>query len=365
MVFWHFSRSRSIAHLCAALMIGSSAIALGGPIALAQSPQPNPNRPTQPDPRPMLPAATRSRILAVAARDLGRSPRSLAVREVSRATWSDGCLGLGGPAELCLQAQVPGWAIEVGDRNGWGPPSWFYRADHTGSVIRRAPEQRSLSPEVEQRLISKAAQLLKVPARSLGITALVRQTWDGCMGISGGQMQPCTAIAIDGWRAILANETQSFVFHLDRTATNVRYNALASEGAMRIEPIRGDVAVPAIGTRFVVTTSGGIAGQTSQLSLMDDGRLFRRVNGGPAQLLGRLSPDRLTAWEQALVGSGLWDLANLNYLPNSGAADYYTVTLRNQAMTVQYADLGRDRLPPALQRAIRAWEMAIGSLPDR
>lgn len=364
MAFLHTLRARSLAHLSVALILGSGVIALDGTIARAQSPQPRPNRPAQPDSRMALPAVTRSRVLAFAARELGRSPGSLAVREASRAVWSDGCLGLGGPAELCLQAQVPGWAIEVGDRNGWGQPSWFYRTDQTGSVIRRATEQRSLSPEVEQRLISKAAQLLKVPARSLGITALARQTWDGCLGIYGVQAMPCTAIAIDGWRAILANETQSFVFHLDRSAANVRYNALASEGGGQIEPLSGDLAIPTVGVRFVVTTSGGLTGQTRQWSLMEDGRVFRRVNGGPAALLGRVSPDRLEAWEQELARSGLGDLAGLRYLPPAGAADYETVTLRSRGVAVQYADLGRDRLPAALQRAISAWEGAIGSLPQ-
>ena len=51
-------------------------------------------------------------------------------------TWSDGCLGLGGAAESCLQAQVEGWRVEVTHNQ----QTWIYRTDKTANVIRLEPQ---------------------------------------------------------------------------------------------------------------------------------------------------------------------------------------------------------------------------------
>lgn len=47
--------------------------------------------------------------------------------------WSDSCLGLGGPAESCLQAITPGWEVSV-QANG---KVTTYRTNADGSVIRQ------------------------------------------------------------------------------------------------------------------------------------------------------------------------------------------------------------------------------------
>ncbi|MEK7604610.1 MAG: hypothetical protein AAB442_02340 [Patescibacteria group bacterium] len=47
-------------------------------------------------------------------------------------TWNDGCLGLGGPAESCLQALVPGFRVEMLAQG----KTYLYRTDKTGVVVR-------------------------------------------------------------------------------------------------------------------------------------------------------------------------------------------------------------------------------------
>lgn len=52
--------------------------------------------------------------------------------EATQQTWSDGCLGLAKPDEICTQALVEGWRIVVSD----GKKSWTYRTDATGRFLR-------------------------------------------------------------------------------------------------------------------------------------------------------------------------------------------------------------------------------------
>lgn len=47
--------------------------------------------------------------------------------------WSDSCLGLGGPAESCLQAITPGWEVSA-QASG---ETHTYRTSADGSVIRQ------------------------------------------------------------------------------------------------------------------------------------------------------------------------------------------------------------------------------------
>jgi hypothetical protein len=306
----------------------------------------------------MLSTAARSRILAFAAKDLGRSTRNLTIREAQAATWSDGCLGLGGPAEICLQAQVPGWWVEIGERNGWGSPSWFYRADRSGSVVRRAPQAQSLSPETEQRLLAEAAKVLKRPARSLRVTDLVRKTWDGCLGITPGPAGACTAIALDGWQAVLSDGPRSFVFHLDRTASQIRHNERASNTTARIAPVTDRVTPLGIGERFAVELRGGLPGRWERITLMNNGQVFRRRGSEPAQFIGQLPADAsipIDSYE-------LWDLSNLAYWPAGPWADIPVITVVGRFGVIQYSEAVRSQLPPAMGQLMRDWDQAISRL---
>ena len=56
----------------------------------------------------------------------------LQVQKATVETWSDGCLGLAKPDEICTQALVEGWRVIVSD----GDQNWVYRTDRTGQIIR-------------------------------------------------------------------------------------------------------------------------------------------------------------------------------------------------------------------------------------
>ena len=66
---------------------------------------------------------------------LGVPVESIQLESIEQMEWPDGCLGLGGPDESCIQAVTPGWLL-VFTADG---QEYRFRADQTGTVIRREP----------------------------------------------------------------------------------------------------------------------------------------------------------------------------------------------------------------------------------
>ena len=63
---------------------------------------------------------------------LSLDEKSIVILQVDEVTWSDSCLGLGGPTESCLQALVPGFKVEMLAKG----KTYIYRTDKTGESIR-------------------------------------------------------------------------------------------------------------------------------------------------------------------------------------------------------------------------------------
>lgn len=79
---------------------------------------------------PVEPAAAVAR--ADLAAKLGVSEKSIVIMLIENKTWSDGCLGLGGPAESCLAALVEGFRVEMEAKG----KTYVYRTDATGASVR-------------------------------------------------------------------------------------------------------------------------------------------------------------------------------------------------------------------------------------
>lgn len=79
---------------------------------------------------PVEPAA------AVARKDLAAklavSEKSIVIMQITDTTWNDSCLGLGGPAESCLQALTPGFTVEMLAEG----KTYIYRTDKSGAAVR-------------------------------------------------------------------------------------------------------------------------------------------------------------------------------------------------------------------------------------
>ncbi|HSM54787.1 MAG TPA: hypothetical protein VK879_01415 [Candidatus Sulfomarinibacteraceae bacterium] len=89
------------------------------------------------DPTQELPAAIVQAQQTIAD-ELNVEPFDLNVVSFERREWTDSCLGLGGPAESCLQVITPGWLIMV----EVGGQTVEVRTDETGDVVRVASRSR-------------------------------------------------------------------------------------------------------------------------------------------------------------------------------------------------------------------------------
>ncbi|HEY9771196.1 MAG TPA: hypothetical protein V6C71_22330 [Coleofasciculaceae cyanobacterium] len=79
-----------------------------------------------------LPTEVQSAVLNDAVKRTSKTVAALKIIEAQSQEWSDGCLGLGKPNQLCTQAIVPGWQVVVTD----GLRNWTYRTDNTGNTVR-------------------------------------------------------------------------------------------------------------------------------------------------------------------------------------------------------------------------------------
>lgn len=103
-------------------------------IVAAQSTVPQPPAREREDidpPKPTLPAAAEYLRIELA-QSLNLSPDEVVVMNAERATWTDSCLGLGGPAESCALMMTEGYRVVLSA--GFG--RYTYRTNLDGSVIR-------------------------------------------------------------------------------------------------------------------------------------------------------------------------------------------------------------------------------------
>jgi len=83
-----------------------------------------------------LPAPVADAVLQAAAQEAGVHAADLMIRAFERHTWSDSCLGWGGPAEICAAVLTEGWQVAVTD----GQRTWVFRTNDDGSQVRLAPQ---------------------------------------------------------------------------------------------------------------------------------------------------------------------------------------------------------------------------------
>lgn len=94
----------------------------------------------------------------------GIPAKKLRVVESSQKTWTNGCLGLAKPDEMCTQMMVPGWRVVFSN----GTRRWVYRTDATGKNYRlETPTQRSLVPIPTQPVTVAAIEPNQLPVTEL------------------------------------------------------------------------------------------------------------------------------------------------------------------------------------------------------
>ena len=90
-----------------------------------------------------LPMTVEANVLQDAASRYAVPAEDLEILGAEARAWPDGCLGLGGPDDICTFAVVDGWQVTVGQS---GDPSsqWVYRTDADGLVVKAADGAENL-----------------------------------------------------------------------------------------------------------------------------------------------------------------------------------------------------------------------------
>lgn len=311
-----------------------------------------------------LPGRVGNAVIVDLSKQTGIPAGQLQVTQYSRQTWSNGCLGLAKPGEVCTQAVVEGWRVVLSN----GQQNWVYRSDHTGRVLRlesqsKANNSNNLPANVANAVLRDAAQGLNVSSSQVKIVKAERRNWsDGCLGLGRPEYQ-CAAVVTPGWLVTVESGQQRLVYRTGNPGGAIVFDDAASSAiGGTIKPIRIPTSQlpPALerGAVFRAISSGGFAGRTYETTLFNDGRVVRvlvnnRSNSQPQTY--QISRSQVRQFRQLLQQQQFNQFDGLSYPANRGSADFINITLSSRMATTSYTDINQNRLPRPLQEVIKAW----------
>lgn len=165
-------------------------------------------------------AATAAAV-AYLAGELGVAEEEIEVVSSTSVDFTDSCLGLGGPAESCLQAITPGWLVML---NVSGT-AYEVRTDETGEQVRIAAEEATGDGAAD----TAAAAAQEFLAGELGValgdvqvlSTEAAEFSDSCLGL-GGPAESCLQVMTPGWIVMAEVSGQTYEVHTDQTGEQVR-----------------------------------------------------------------------------------------------------------------------------------------------
>jgi hypothetical protein len=305
-------------------------------------------------------------VMQAASQQLQTPIANLKLGQSEQETWSDGCLGLGGTAESCLAAMVPGWQVRVES----GSQRLVYRTNLSGSAIRFDEaasyiKSAALPNSVARSVLQAASRQTGLRTTDLRITQSKSIVTDGCLGLPAPG-ESCIEIGLNAWQVTVAAKDQQLVYRSDEQGKQIRFDQRASQigRSNSLEPtIMASQEIPpslSEGVVFRAIVTGGITGSTTQTMLMSDGRLVTlkpdpKVKESTQQQVRRLSRKEVSQFVQLLQDQQFDQFDRLNYPAPQGAADYMVVTLTSGSGTTRYVDMVQEQLPKPLQSIVQAW----------
>jgi hypothetical protein len=129
------------------------------------------------DPGPaILPDAVKTAVLQTASAQVGLPAQRFTLVKAVPKIWSDGCLGLAEPGQMCTAVLVKGWQVTLAANR----QEWVYRTNTSGSAIKYDQAAGRLSQQVKPAAETMSADQL--PPK-LERSVLFRQLKSG--GIAG------------------------------------------------------------------------------------------------------------------------------------------------------------------------------------
>jgi hypothetical protein len=177
---------------------------------------------TMPDADAITTAAT-----AFLANELGVTAADITVVSAEQTEFSDGCLGLGGPAESCLQAITPGWIVMLST----GGQEYEVHTDETGAQVRVAGNEGDDSDAITASAVAVLADELGIAPTDITVVSAEQTEFsDSCLGL-GGPAESCLQAITPGWIVMLSAGGQEYEVHTDETGVNVRVAGNEAGGA--------------------------------------------------------------------------------------------------------------------------------------
>ncbi len=241
-----------------------------------------------------------------------------------------------------------------------------FSLETSNEVLKDNIKPNRLPRPVANAVLRDLARRQGVFTRQLQIIDYNQQTWrNGCLELPKAD-EFCTQALVPGWRIVVSNGKENWVYHTNQTGSALRLNQKANETTLGPVQIPASELPPPLDRDIVFRqiSSGGFAGRTYETVLLKDGRLIR-VRIGDAndseRSVRRVSVQQVQEFVRSLKRSQFSQFRNLSYPAPSGAADYITYTLTSQEGTVQYNDISQNNLPKNLQTAVKAWNQIVAS----
>ncbi len=258
---------------------------------------------------------------AIAAMERLAAERGIALSEVQIVSWSaeewtDSCLGLGGPAESCLQAITPGYLVVL----ALGEELINVRTDESGEAIRfeDAAGEGDERPATVDRAVEALAEELGAAPEAIEVLSFERAEWsDGCLGL-GGPAESCLQAITPGWRVMLGFEGSVYEVRTDESGQAARVAGSVAGGGAPLAEL-GNAAL-------LFVRSGGFAGGFTTVRVFEDGSVERIEAPGDAVELFEATPAAVSQLLADLQAAGYFELEG-SYLPADPCCDRFSYLL--------------------------------------
>ncbi len=159
---------------------------------------------------------------AALAAQLGIAAEAIVLVAAEPVEWPDACLGLAQAGEMCAQVITPGYRMVLAADG----KHYTVHTDQTGGQVRLAPTGIvSELPEAAAAAAQMLAERLGIPLDAIRLIAMEEVEWrNGCLELAGPD-EMCTLALVPGYRIVLEAAGQQYVFHTNRSGSQVRMAA--------------------------------------------------------------------------------------------------------------------------------------------
>ncbi len=149
---------------------------------------------------------------------LGLDSAAVAVLTVQPGQWSDSCLDLGGPAEICAQQIVDGYQVELQAVGAL----FTYRTDADGANLRMVlPPVADAQPPVQAARVVLAGQLGLSDPGQVAIIQTLQVYWlNACLGVASPGLA-CAEVITPGFRILLEAQGARYEFHTNENGSQI------------------------------------------------------------------------------------------------------------------------------------------------